>query len=54
MITVVITETNRIYEATNGLQFFIFFINVTVLFCRISLVSTSHCSSTINAAAFYY
>ena len=33
-------------------NFLFFFINVTVLFSIISLVSTSHSSSAINAAAF--
>ena len=51
-LNIIETETNKIDEATNGLQFSIFFIEVIVLFCRISSVSVSHCSSTINAAAF--
>ena len=55
MIPLIITETetDKIDEATNGLQFSnFFFIKVIVLFCRILSVSMSHSSSTINAAAF--
>ena len=47
------TKTNKIDEATNGLQFSIFLIIETVLLCIMSLVSTSHsCPSTINLAPF--
>ena len=50
-VNIVETETNKIDEATNALQFSTYFVIETVLF-RIKSFISSHSSSDINLAAF--